>query len=86
MTMNEDVPLSPYLHEGLDPVPQPKSPVSVLSDAMKEASNLIGDAIDAGREPGRPLSILSNITKEAPLGSLLIAFMLGIAFGRRRAR
>ena len=40
--------------------------------------------IEAGRKPGMPLSILTNIAREAPLGSLLVAFLLGIAIGRRR--
>ena len=34
---------------------------------------------------GMPLSILSNIAREAPLGSLLVAFLLGIAVARRRS-
>jgi hypothetical protein len=34
--------------------------------------------------PGMALSILSNIAREAPLGSLLVAFLLGVAFARRR--
>jgi hypothetical protein len=29
---------------------------------------------------------LSNIAREAPLGSLLIAFLLGVAVARQRAR
>ena len=44
----------------------------------------IGGAIDEGRKPGMPLSILSNIAREAPLGSLLVAFLLGVAVARRR--
>jgi len=31
-----------------------------------------------------PLSILRHIAREAPLGSLLIAFLLGVAVARRR--
>src|SRR5216684_9145710 len=38
----------------------------------------VSGAIEAGRKPGMPLSILSNIAREAPLGSLLIAFLLGV--------
>ena len=37
-----------------------------------------------GPEPGMPLSVLSDIAREAPLGSLLIAFLLGVAVARRR--
>jgi hypothetical protein len=89
--MSDDAPLSPYLYEGLDPVVEPKSTMSQFSDtvkqlseAAKEAAGLVGDAIEAGRRPGRPLSVLSNIAREAPVASLLVAFVLGMAIGRRR--
>jgi len=48
------------------------------------AANRVGDAIAKGKKPGMPLSILSNIAREAPLGSLLVAFLLGVAVARRR--
>jgi hypothetical protein len=44
----------------------------------------VGEAVDSGRKPGMPLSVLSNIAREAPLGSLVIAFLLGVAVARRR--
>jgi hypothetical protein len=80
--MSNDDP--PFVHEGLDPVPEQKSTIADVSDAVKGTAHRIGDAIDAGRKPGMPLSILSNIAREAPLGSLLVAFLLGIAVARRR--
>ena len=73
-----------FMYEGLDPIPEPKSAIEELSDAIKGAASRVGDAIEAGRRPGMPLSILSNITREAPLGSLLVAFLLGVAVARRR--
>jgi hypothetical protein len=78
---NED---PPFVYEGLDPAPERKSAVADISEAVKGTAHRIGDAIDAGRKPGMPLSILSNIAREAPLGSLLVAFLLGIAVARRR--
>ena len=80
--MSNDDP--PFVYEGLDPIPEPKSTIADVSDAVKGTAHRIGDAIDAGRKPGMPLSILSNIAREAPLGSLLVAFLLGIAVARRR--
>jgi hypothetical protein len=68
----------------MDPVREPKSALSEISEAITEAVNRINGAIEAGRKPGRPLSILSNVAREAPLGSLLVAFLLGIAVARRR--
>jgi len=55
-----------------------------VSDAVRGAAGRVGDAIEKGRKPGMPLSILSNIAKEAPLGSLLVGFLLGSAVARRR--
>lgn len=82
--MSDQTPEPPYVHEGLDPAPEPKSAISEISDAVKDTANRVSDAIESGRKPGMPLSILANITREAPLGSLLAAFLLGVAFARRR--
>jgi hypothetical protein len=82
--MSDDVQPPPYVYEGLDPVPEPKSTMAEATEAVKNAAGYVGDAIDKGRKPGMPLSILSNIAREAPLGSLLIAFLLGVAVARRR--
>ena len=82
--MNDDIPLSPYIYEGLDPPAEEKSAFTQASEAVTGTVRGVGDAIAAGRKPGMPLSILSNIAREAPLGSLLVAFLLGVALGRRR--
>ena len=74
---------SPFVYDGLDPAPEPKSTIAEVSEAVRGTANKIGDAIDAGKKPGMPLSILSNIAREAPLGSLLAAFLLGVAVARR---
>jgi hypothetical protein len=81
-TMSNDDP--PFVYEGLDPVPEPKSTIADVAEAVKGTAHRVSDAIDAGRKPGMPLSILSNIAREAPLGSLLVAFLLGVAVARRR--
>ena len=82
--MSDENPAPPFVYDGLDPVPEPRSALAEVAEALKEAVHRLGDAIDAGKKPGRPLSILSNIAREAPLGSLLIAFLLGVAVARRR--
>lgn len=82
--MSDDSPVTPFACEGLDPVPEPKSTIAEVSEAVKGTVNRVSGAIEAGRKPGMPLSILSNIAREAPLGSLLIAFLLGVAVARRR--
>ena len=82
--MSDERPEVPFVYEGLDPVAEQKSTVTEVSEAVKGTVNRIGGAIEAGRKPGMPLSILSNIAREAPLGSLLVAFLVGIAVARRR--
>jgi hypothetical protein len=82
--MTDTNPTSSYVYDGLDPAPEPKSAIAEISGAVKGAIDRVSEAIDKGRKPGMPLSILSNIAREAPLGSLLVAFLLGIAVARRR--
>jgi hypothetical protein len=82
--VSDDIPLAPSAHEGFDPAPEPKSAIAEVSEAVKGTAHRVGGAIEAGRKPGMPLSILSNIAREAPLGSLLVAFLLGVAIARRR--
>lgn len=61
-----------------------KPTVANVSDAVTSAVHTIGGAIERGKRPGMPLSILSHIAREAPLASLLVAFLLGVAVARRR--
>jgi hypothetical protein len=83
-TVSNDSAKPPYIYEGLDPVPQAKSTFAEVSEVVKDTVNWVSDALETGRRPGMPLSILSNLAREAPLGSLLIAFLLGVAVARRR--
>ena len=82
--MTDQTTQPPFTYEGLDPAPQSKSAISELSDAVTGAVHRVSDAVDSARKPGMPLSILANIAREAPLGSLLAAFLLGVAVARRR--
>jgi hypothetical protein len=80
--MNDNAPQPSF--EAVDPGSDQKSKIAEVTDAVVGTAHRIGDAIDAGKQPGMPLSILGNIAREAPLGSLLAAFLLGIAVARRR--
>jgi len=84
--VTDEAPLSPYVYEGLDPVAERRSTRSALSEGVRDTIGLVNTTIDAARKPGMPLGILSSITREAPLGSLMVAFLLGVAFARRRMR
>jgi hypothetical protein len=83
--MSEDVPPpSIYTFDIAGALSEPRSTVAEVSDAVKGATQVIRQAIETGKKPGMPLSVLSNIAREAPLGSLLIAFLLGVVVARRR--
>ena len=82
--MNDEIPLSPPIYDDPDAALIYRKPRTTDAvDALKSAIGRVQAAIEAGRQPGMPLSVLSNMAKEAPLGSLAIAFLLGIAIGRR---
>ena len=55
-----------------------------VTGALHTAVDRLSDAITAARQPGRPLSTISAITREAPLASLFVAFLFGVAVARRR--
>lgn len=55
-----------------------------VSAGLQAAVGRLGAAIAAARQPGMPLSTISAITREAPLSSLFVALLFGIAIGRRR--
>jgi hypothetical protein len=55
-----------------------------VSAGLQAAVSRLSDAIAAARQPGMPLSTISAITREAPLASLFVAFLFGVAIARRR--
>ena len=58
--------------------------ITEASAALRTAVDGLSNAIASARQPGQPLSIISAITREAPLASLFIAFLFGVAVSRRR--
>jgi hypothetical protein len=58
--------------------------IAEVTAALQAAIDRLSRAIAAARQPGKPLSTISAITREAPLASLLVAFLFGLALARRR--
>ena len=58
--------------------------ITEISAALGAAVDQLSEAIATARQPGKPLSTISAITREAPLASLFVAFLLGVAVARRR--
>ena len=58
--------------------------ITDVTTELRSAVDRLSDAIAAARRPGQPLSTISAITREAPLASLFVAFLFGVAVARRR--
>jgi hypothetical protein len=63
---------------------QTKEAVQTAAQTVKATTQTVADAIDAARQPGAPLDWVAEWARAAPLQALAAAFLLGIAFGRRR--
>jgi hypothetical protein len=57
--------------------------ITEVTGTLKTAVDRLSDAIRTARQPGKPLSTISAITREAPLASLFVAFLFGVAVARR---
>ena len=58
--------------------------ITDLSAALQAAIDRLSQAIGSARQPGKRLATISAITREAPLASLFVAFLFGVAVARRR--
>ncbi len=86
MTMETPAPsLQPGMAErAIDTATDVSRTMTELSDGLKAAIDRLSGAIAASRRPGGVLATVSTITREAPLASLFVAFLLGVAVARRR--
>ena len=58
--------------------------ITETTAALQAAVDRLGEVIATARQPGKPLATISAITREAPLASLFVAFLFGVAVARRR--
>jgi hypothetical protein len=70
--------------DGPSKLEQAKEAVQTATETVKATTKTVADAIDAGRQPGAPLDRLADWARSAPLHALAVAFLVGIAVGRRR--
>ncbi|MGY3605949.1 MULTISPECIES: hypothetical protein [unclassified Bradyrhizobium] len=78
-------PLQPSLGErAIDTATDVSRTITEVSDGLRGAIDRLSDAIKTSRQPGGTLSTISAITREAPLTSLFVAFLFGVAVARRR--
>jgi hypothetical protein len=58
--------------------------ITEVTSALEMAVSRLSHAITAARQPATPLATIRAITREAPLASLFVAFLFGVALTRRR--
>ncbi len=80
----DDPTLQPGMAErAIDTVTEVSRTVGEVTGALHAAIERLTEAAQTARQPGQPLSTISAITREAPLASLFVAFLFGIAVARR---
>ena len=82
-------PQQPVAHPGVaervvDTATDVSRTIGEVAGGLRAAVDRLTAAIEEARKPGRPLATVAAITREAPLASLFIAFLFGIAVARRR--
>ena len=58
--------------------------IGEVAGGLHAAVDRLTETINEARKPGKPLATVAAMTREAPLAGLQIAFLFGLAIGRRR--
>ena len=86
--MSTDIPQStsqPGMAErAIDAAADVSRTIGEVTGGLHAAVDRLTNAVDQARKPGRPLATVAAITREAPLASLFVAFLFGVAIARRR--
>jgi len=70
--------------EGPNKLDQARDAVQAAAQTVKETTQSVADAVEAGRQRGAPLDRLARWAQEAPLHAVTVAFLVGVLLGRRR--
>ena len=77
--------LAPSMAErAIDTATDVSRTIEEVTAGLQDAVERLRQAIERAQRPGQPLARLRATTREAPLTSLCIAFLLGVAIARRR--
>jgi hypothetical protein len=82
-TMDAQTPQPGMAERAIDSATDVSHTITEVTEALQVAVGRLSEAIRTAREPGKPLSTISAITREAPLASLFVAFLFGVAVARR---
>jgi hypothetical protein len=80
----QSIPQPGVAERAIDTATEVSRTITDVSAALKTAVDRLSRTIETARRPGQPLATISAITREAPLASLFVAFLFGIAVARRR--
>lgn len=80
----EEPPQPGMAERAIDAATDVSRTLAEVSEGLQAAVGRLNAAITAARRPGMPLATISAITREAPLASLFVAFLFGVAVARRR--
>ncbi|WP_035964294.1 hypothetical protein [Bradyrhizobium sp. YR681] len=86
--MSTEIPQSatqPGLAErAIDAATDVSQTIGEVAGGLHSAVDRLTSALEESRKPGGALATVAAITREAPLASLFIAFLFGVAVTRRR--
>jgi hypothetical protein len=83
-TTPQPIPQPGVAERAIDTATDVSRTITQVSAALRAAADGLCEAIATARQPGKPLATISAITREAPLASLFVAFLFGVAVARRR--
>jgi hypothetical protein len=58
--------------------------IGEVAGGLHAAVGRVTSAVEESRKPGGALATVAAVTREAPLASLFVAFLFGMAVARRR--
>jgi hypothetical protein len=80
----QPVPPPSMAERAIDTATDVSRTIEEVTAGLQIAVDRLRAAIESAQQPGQPLARLRSVTREAPLTSLVIAFLLGVAMTRRR--
>ncbi len=80
----ESTPQPGVAERALDTATDVSRTLSEVTGALRAAVDRLSATLQEAQRPGAALSTVAAVTREAPLASLFIAFLFGIAVARRR--
>ena len=77
--------MMPKATDGPTKLDQAEEAVQAATQTVRDTTQSVADAIEAGRQPGAPLDRLARWARAAPLHAVTVAYLVGVLAGRRRS-